>query len=207
MNSPYVCKLEGKHSSSVQSELNDVDDMVTTDSTTNLDKTMDDELEFPSADCHGLIDVDKMGDIVLCVSLVDDYCFHPSQLAALSLWDFCAQVDKIQCTSLRMVDRDLGSFDDDEISDKDDNSLLQTESSILEMECTPCEFRFLSIHTEYTSHLPRVRHPRQRLVPISAGAALPCHDRPSSKAQYGRCMLMLFKPWRHAANICGNHDS
>lgn len=124
--------------------------MVTTDSITNLDKTVDDELESPSADCHGLIDVDKMEDIVLCASLVDDYCFRPSQLAALSLWDFCAQVDKIRCTSSQVVDCDSGSFDDDEISDEDDNSLLQIKSSILEMECTPCKFRFLSIYTEYT---------------------------------------------------------
>lgn len=43
-------------------------------------------------------------------------------------------------------------------------------------------------------------------MPIPAGATLPCHDCPL-EAQYGRCMLMLFKPWQHAADIRGNHDS
>ncbi|KAJ6516522.1 hypothetical protein DFH09DRAFT_894240, partial [Mycena vulgaris] len=44
-------------------------------------------------------------------------------------------------------------------------------------------------------------------VPVPIGPAIPRRDHQSSAAKHARLMLILFKPWRHAADLRHSHQT
>ncbi|KAJ6576494.1 hypothetical protein DFH09DRAFT_914563, partial [Mycena vulgaris] len=60
---------------------------------------------------------------------------------------------------------------------------------------------FLSDHLEDTTHQIKVVPYRKHKVPVPIGKALPRRDQPASVEKHARLMLILFKPWRHAADL------
>ena len=56
-------------------------------------------------------------------------------------------------------------------------------------------------HPEAMSHIPQVRAPNRRFIPVPIGPGIPRRDRDNAKDHYCRLMLILFKPWRHAKDL------
>ncbi|KAJ7486646.1 hypothetical protein FB451DRAFT_1026851, partial [Mycena latifolia] len=59
----------------------------------------------------------------------------------------------------------------------------------------------METHLESDTHLVRVRAHKNRRVPVPIGPALPRRDHENSAAKHARLMLILFKPWRHSADL------
>ncbi|KAJ7467251.1 hypothetical protein B0H11DRAFT_1921521 [Mycena galericulata] len=57
-------------------------------------------------------------------------------------------------------------------------------------------------HLECSTHFLRVCSPISRKVPVPLGPAMPRRDMDDLKQKYSRLMLILFKPWHHAQDLC-----
>ncbi|KAF8415489.1 hypothetical protein L210DRAFT_3431364, partial [Boletus edulis BED1] len=157
----------------------------------------------------GFVDVDDAGNLQLWATMADDYRLRPYQLDMVSVWDFCAQIDKIRRTDTRGSNDSITS-DDDDIDSCVDNFQQDEGLSSHVLHCETVSrptYRFQTVHSEYRSHVVKVRHPRKRLVPVPVGPALPRRDHSSSDARYCRTMLLLFKPWHRAIDLRGDHPS
>ncbi|TDL18177.1 hypothetical protein BD410DRAFT_728833, partial [Rickenella mellea] len=66
---------------------------------------------------------------------------------------------------------------------------------------------FLPQHLEFDTHILRIRHPNNRLVPVPIGPSLPRRDRAEQRAKHCRLMLIFFKPWRHASHLRLNSET
>ena len=153
-------------------------------------------------------DFDESGVMVLQATQVDDYQLRPSQLTKLCLWDYCACVDKMQISHALKPDSDADSSLDDEDSGSDDaESVFNLLGVMANRSSQWPNFKFLPAHCEHWTHVAKIRHPCQQLIPVPVDPTLLRHNRPSLKAHYSRAMLMLFKPWRCALDLHGDHGS
>lgn len=158
-----------------------------------------------------MIGADIEGNVVACANQVDNYHYRPRELESLTLWDFCAQIDKIHKR------RHVVYRADDVMSDSSDgepnNGVVAGRSfgtalNILEDESQrQPTFAFLEGHVECNTCHIQVRHPQQRVVPTLVGPGLPCCDHMDTMARHVRVMLLLFKPWRQAHNLWNDCSS
>ncbi|KAJ6447539.1 hypothetical protein C8R45DRAFT_753955, partial [Mycena sanguinolenta] len=58
-----------------------------------------------------------------------------------------------------------------------------------------------ALHIESATHFLKVCQPGSRKVPVPIGPAFPRRDIDDLKDKHARLMLILFKPWRHAADL------
>lgn len=112
----------------------------------------------------------------------------------------------MQISRASKPDSDADSSLDDEDSGSDDaESVFDLLGIMADRSSWRPNFKFLPAHCEHRTHVAKIRHPCQQLIPVPVGPTLPHRDRPSSEARYFRAMLMLFKPWRCALDLHGNH--
>ncbi|KAF8439961.1 hypothetical protein L210DRAFT_3352771, partial [Boletus edulis BED1] len=151
------------------------------------------------------------GNVIACTNQVDDYRFRSQALQNVCLWDFCAQVDKVQRRH-RGDDVEEHEADSDCLTedDSDNREFMSGVQGLDVLSDTsyrrPC-FQFLSNHVESKTRQLRVRHPSKRYVPVPIGSALPRQDREEFMARHARAMLLLFKPWRSASDLREGKDS
>ncbi|KAJ7148125.1 hypothetical protein C8R43DRAFT_889264, partial [Mycena crocata] len=60
---------------------------------------------------------------------------------------------------------------------------------------------FAENHLESDTHVCQVKTYLKRCIPVPIGPAIPRRDTIGSVAKHARLMLILFKPWRHAADL------
>ena len=156
------------------------------------------------------IGADIEGNVVARANQVDDYRYRPRELENITLWDFCAQIDKVLKRRCVVFHSDDGMSDssNDEIDDDDPAPYdFGTAINILEDDSRRRPtFTFLEGHVEHNTRYARVRHPMCRVIPTLVGQGLPRRDRMDTMARHARAVLLLFKPWRHARDL-RNHSS
>ena len=164
------------------------------------------------------INFEKNGTLVQKSGQVADYVFRGKNLTDLNLWDFISQVDKVKRRKngpadelYQDSDMENSDRDDDEddvngvpetIAEKEDTIQLEEGETMLTLtqKIRPTS-EFLEDHVEKQTHVLRVRLPTQRRIPVMIGPALPKRNSEKERAQYCRAMLLLFKPWRTAADL------
>lgn len=139
-----------------------------------------------------LLDVDGRGGLMLRASLVDDYLFQPRELTSLCLWDYCAHVDVARSRRRRQTSSSHVETDADDVSDDSSCELNSADLHAILNDSSRRRrsFPLLGDHNESESIQARVWHPRQTLMPVLVGAALPRRDRVASEARYCRAMLL-----------------
>ncbi|KAF6758386.1 hypothetical protein DFP72DRAFT_1006126, partial [Ephemerocybe angulata] len=145
------------------------------------------------------------GTLVLRSDQVADYSLRGDRLAVLSLWEFVAQVDKILASSSDVDDNGNGSGDEDEMdwSYSDPGIASTREELLFDTHRFRPRAQFKETHLEFQTHCLRVRLPTKRYIPVPIGPAIPRRDttNPEENERYSRLMLILFKPWRDAADL------
>ena len=159
-----------------------------------------------------MIGTDADGNMFPRTNQVDDYRYRPDELGHVCLWDFCAQVDKIQKRKARgdarrdvldAIDSGSGTDDDHELPEPVVIDLGVLDDTSYRRPC----FQFLPEHVEHGTRHARVRRPQQRFVPVPIGPSLPRRDREDTMARHARLMLILFKPWRRVSDLRAACDS
>ena len=139
------------------------------------------------------------GNVFEHSSQVTNYRFRAKELDHLSVWDFTATVDQV--SKQRYVNDDQDGDDDDEPEDLDENDSAEKNPQHSSYDLHPD-------HPEYPQKVQRVRkNVHKQFVPVPIGPAIPRRDRPELYAKYTRLMLILFKPWRSEADLCGGAAS
>jgi len=200
LSSPINTDLHSDEASTIEEEVD----------TQNDDKINEEVDEYEETDVDVAITVSRDGAIVPKASQVADYQLRGDLLDNLCVWDCVAQVEKVYLTkkkkSVSEDDIDIDMITDElavqegeppeNVDYMDAYTLLQQVSRIRPKS------NFITTHLEAKSHFLRVRTPDKRFIPVPIGPAIPRRDNENARAKYCRLMLILFKPWRHAADLC-----
>jgi hypothetical protein len=185
----------------------------------------DSEEDEVVAEDEVIISSDGKGDIMAHASQVTDYCLQSPQFKNLTLWDFIAQIDKVNKTVTNKKKEDF--FDSELDSDSEDINELDTseenhssenrheqstsqgppltveEIQKLLHSCSrthrKCELQ--ENHPESHSHCLQARKSSSRSVTIPIGPHIPHHDKKKQYPKFCRLMLMFFKPWHEASDL------
>ncbi|KAF8232229.1 hypothetical protein L208DRAFT_1065801, partial [Tricholoma matsutake] len=118
--------------------------------------------------------------IIAHPSQLTDYKYHSWSLDHLTLWDFCAQTEKVKAA------HDQG----------------ESESEIIEIdEVLSCSsrtrptYKFMMPHDECHTHALKICHPHSQRVPVLVGS-VPRRDQHEMYPRYCQLMLILFMPWQ-----------
>lgn len=142
-----------------------------------------------------------------CSGKFSDIQLHSDSLEDLCLWYMIAQVGK----GHKSKDRKLEDTDDEDYTNYEkletgDDVQSVTDLLSLASRIWP-RFELSSRHPEYISHTQKICLPSKRLVPAPIGPSIPRRDQEAVKEQYGRLMLVLFRPWGHAKDLWDTNQS
>lgn len=143
----------------------------------SLDKTV---LEADVDHDEVAISLNDNNQIIAHPSQLTDYKYHSWSLDHLTLWDFCAQTEKVKAA------HDQG----------------ESESEIIEIdEVLSCSsrtrptYKFMMPHDECHTHALKICHPHSQHVPVLVGS-VPRRDQHEMYPRYCQLMLILFMPWQ-----------
>jgi hypothetical protein len=128
------------------------------------------------------ISVNDDDQIIAHPSQLTDYKHRAQQLDNLSLWDFCAQTEKINTTH------------ESDFETTDINEILAYSGK------KRPSYKFIDPHDEHHTHTLRIMHPDSQRVPVLIGS-VPRRDQTETYMRYCRLMLILLKPWRNAFDL------
>jgi hypothetical protein len=153
------------------------------------DRSADVDQEFPLAD---VIEHDEIGislgdddEIVAHSSQLTDYKCRSEVLQSLTLWEFCAQTEKVKAARVS------------EITDFEDMNL---DNILMLPNKTRPTYRFKTPHKECYTHTLKILHPTSRRIPVLIGS-VPRQYQPETYARYCHLMLILFRPWQTAFDL------
>ncbi|KAK0440299.1 hypothetical protein EV421DRAFT_1712545, partial [Armillaria borealis] len=130
------------------------------------------------------------GSLIVRSSLVEDYIHHGSSLKDVSMWEYVSWIQKVTKASLK---RRRKHVQDDEY-DSDDELFTDNYADI--------QIPFEEEHKEASTHV-QVQLPLDKwVVPVPWGESLPRQDRVAIYPRYCRLMLVFFKPWKSAHDLC-----
>ncbi len=110
---------------------------------------------------------------------------------------FVSQTEK---SSMQYLKRYDSTPDDEDDSDEDDGFQSPGRKSL-------ARDRFKDGHPESKTHFLRIRSVGKEYVPVPLGRSIYRRDREDCREEYCRLMLVLFKPWRCAADLKAGHES
>lgn len=146
-----------------------------------------------------LVDVNQDGDLVQKASHVQNYIHRGHSLEHLSLWDFCAQVDKVSGRLNKNAQSEEGTPGDrEECPNNEELTIFEVLAS--ESFKRPKD-NFLEAHQDHGTHHHVMVAPSFRWIPVPIGPAIPRRDKKHCHPRYCRLMLMLFKPWRTCSDL------
>ncbi|KAK0429964.1 hypothetical protein EV421DRAFT_1722283, partial [Armillaria borealis] len=135
-------------------------------------------------------------------SLVNDYIYRGTKLQNYSLWDYVSCVGKV---TKKKRYKKRGLSDKHNVNDGDDFSQeLGAENEVFDE--TQSKIMFMERHPECHTHFQQVFLDSARLVPVPLGPSIPRRDRPQLYERYCRLMLIFFKPWVTASDLCGKGE-
>ena len=162
-------------------------DLHTTSDITNLDINESNETLAQDSFEEVRISAPSANELVAKSSQVMDYQLRPSIFNNICVWDFITSFDKKRLIRKEKNKNMQMNTDDDDCSDDDSTNNMNIN-------------RFLEGHLEHNSH-HLVSRKSKKLVVVPIGPSLPRRDHSETYAKYCRLMLILFKPWRNAADL------
>ncbi|KAJ3551346.1 hypothetical protein NM688_g4757 [Phlebia brevispora] len=153
-----------------------------------------------------VLGIDDDGTVIAKADQMMDYIHRPVQLDKISVWEFVRHIVKEKKPKVkRHAAENEGNSDIDETGNADEDCEVLTRTilkSYLESNKRKREyFPLLSTHPEVKTKVMKIRHPSSVSLVVPIGPALPRRDKPEVYQKYCRLMLLLFKPWRTAADL------